>query len=48
MATDAKCPFTGGTRGKKNRDWWPDRKRPANTPAREPRDDRQPAARGRN
>ena len=24
MATDAKCPFTGGTRGKKNRDWWPD------------------------
>jgi catalase-peroxidase len=24
MAADAKCPFTGGTRGKKNRDWWPD------------------------
>jgi len=23
MATDAKCPFTDGTRGKKNRDWWP-------------------------
>lgn len=23
MATDTKCPFTGGTRGKKNRDRWP-------------------------
>jgi len=19
-----KCPFTGGTRGHTNRDWWPD------------------------
>jgi catalase-peroxidase len=23
MATEAKCPFTGGTRAKTNRDWWP-------------------------
>ena len=19
-----KCPFTGGSRGRRNRDWWPD------------------------
>ena len=24
MANDSKCPFTGGTRARKNRDWWPD------------------------
>ena len=23
MATDAKCPFTGGMKGTTNRDWWP-------------------------
>jgi len=23
MATDSKCPFTGGTRAQSNRDWWP-------------------------
>ena|ERR1700722_17604045 len=23
MATEAKCPFIGGTHGKRNRDWWP-------------------------
>jgi catalase-peroxidase len=23
MATEAKCPFTGGTRARTNRDWWP-------------------------
>ena len=24
MDDQAKCPFTGGTRGHGNRDWWPD------------------------
>jgi len=24
MASESKCPFTGGTRGHRNRDWWPD------------------------
>ena len=24
MATDGKCPFSGGKRGPTNRDWWPD------------------------
>ena len=24
MANDSKCPFTGGTRARRNRDWWPD------------------------
>ena len=24
MASESKCPVTGGTRGHKNRDWWPD------------------------
>ena len=24
MATEAKCPFAGGTRAKTNREWWPD------------------------
>ena len=23
MASDSKCPFTGGPRGPSNRDWWP-------------------------
>jgi len=23
-ATESKCPFSGGTRGRRNRDWWPD------------------------
>ena len=23
MADDSKCPFTGGTRARTNRDWWP-------------------------
>jgi catalase-peroxidase len=23
MASESKCPFTGGTRGQRNRDWWP-------------------------
>src|SRR5215208_8497972 len=23
-ATEGKCPFSGGTRGRRNRDWWPD------------------------
>src|SRR5271154_1874710 len=23
MANDSKCPFTGGTQGPSNRDWWP-------------------------
>src|SRR5437764_231864 len=24
MASESKCPFTGGRRGHRNRDWWPD------------------------
>ena len=24
MASESKCPVTGGTRGRRNRDWWPD------------------------
>jgi catalase-peroxidase len=24
MASESKCPFTGGSRGHTNRDWWPD------------------------
>jgi len=23
-ASETKCPFSGGTRGRRNRDWWPD------------------------
>src|SRR5260370_24905532 len=23
MASDSKCPFTGGSGGRTNRDWWP-------------------------
>ena len=23
-ASESKCPFAGGTRGRGNRDWWPD------------------------
>ena len=23
-ATESKCPFSGRTRGRRNRDWWPD------------------------
>ena len=23
-ASESKCPFSGGTRGRRNRDWWPD------------------------
>jgi catalase-peroxidase len=23
MASESKCPFTGGTRARTNRDWWP-------------------------
>ena len=23
MADDGKCPFTGGSHGRTNRDWWP-------------------------
>jgi catalase-peroxidase len=25
MTSESKCPFTGGTRGHTNRDWWPNR-----------------------
>src|SRR5215469_10359893 len=24
-ASESKCPFTGGTRARANRDWWPNR-----------------------